>query len=160
MAARFLTFRERVQRVLPPLTCFSGQSPTQEAKAEALHRNRSGTCSPPPRYTRASLRKPHVARRLRKNPATDQTCRIVRWRDRPRCVKICLMAGRECYHCKQWVDEREEHDCWRRRRQLLLGISPRTCGTPGTGCARPLLLSAISGFTPPINRSCSHGTSC
>ena len=22
------------------------------------------------------------------------------------------MAGRECYHCKQWVGEREEHDCW------------------------------------------------
>jgi len=22
------------------------------------------------------------------------------------------MAGRQCYHCKQWIDEREEHDCW------------------------------------------------
>jgi hypothetical protein len=22
------------------------------------------------------------------------------------------MAGRECYHCKQWVEEGEEHDCW------------------------------------------------
>ena len=22
------------------------------------------------------------------------------------------MAGRECYHCKQWVDESEAHDCW------------------------------------------------
>ena len=22
------------------------------------------------------------------------------------------MAGRECYHCKQWVKEGEEHDCW------------------------------------------------
>jgi hypothetical protein len=22
------------------------------------------------------------------------------------------MAGRECYHCKRWVDEGEEHDCW------------------------------------------------
>jgi len=22
------------------------------------------------------------------------------------------MPGRECYHCKQWVDEGEEHDCW------------------------------------------------
>src|SRR5512138_2002681 len=20
--------------------------------------------------------------------------------------------GRECYHCKQWVDEGEAHDCW------------------------------------------------
>ncbi len=22
------------------------------------------------------------------------------------------MAGRECYHCKQWVEEGEQHDCW------------------------------------------------
>ena len=22
------------------------------------------------------------------------------------------MAGRECYHCKQWVEEGQEHDCW------------------------------------------------
>src|SRR5215475_4102673 len=24
---------------------------------------------------------------------------------------IC-MAGRECYHCKQWIEEGEAHDCW------------------------------------------------
>lgn len=22
------------------------------------------------------------------------------------------MPGRECYHCKQWVEEGEEHNCW------------------------------------------------
>src|SRR6476661_2962885 len=22
------------------------------------------------------------------------------------------MPGRECYHCRQWVEENEEHDCW------------------------------------------------
>jgi Domain of unknown function (DUF5655) len=22
------------------------------------------------------------------------------------------MPGRQCYHCKQWIDEGEEHDCW------------------------------------------------
>ena len=22
------------------------------------------------------------------------------------------MAGRECYHCKQWVEEAEAHNCW------------------------------------------------
>src|SRR5262245_47316551 len=22
------------------------------------------------------------------------------------------MAGRECYHCKQWIEEGHEHDCW------------------------------------------------
>jgi len=22
------------------------------------------------------------------------------------------MTGRECYHCKQWIEEGEAHDCW------------------------------------------------
>lgn len=22
------------------------------------------------------------------------------------------MAGRECFHCKQWIEEGENHDCW------------------------------------------------
>src|SRR5205807_7162827 len=22
------------------------------------------------------------------------------------------MAGRECYHCKQWIQDGEAHDCW------------------------------------------------
>ena len=22
------------------------------------------------------------------------------------------MAGRQCYHCKQWLEEGEAHDCW------------------------------------------------
>ena len=22
------------------------------------------------------------------------------------------MAGRQCYHCKQWIEEGEPHDCW------------------------------------------------
>jgi hypothetical protein len=22
------------------------------------------------------------------------------------------MAGRECYHCKQWIEDGEDHDCW------------------------------------------------
>ena len=22
------------------------------------------------------------------------------------------MGGRQCYHCKQWIEEGEEHDCW------------------------------------------------
>ena len=22
------------------------------------------------------------------------------------------MGGRECYHCKQWIEEGAEHDCW------------------------------------------------
>src|SRR5688500_8084483 len=22
------------------------------------------------------------------------------------------MTGRQCYHCKQWIEHGEEHDCW------------------------------------------------
>jgi hypothetical protein len=29
------------------------------------------------------------------------------------------MAGRECYHCKQWVEEGEPHDCWTTTEQAL-----------------------------------------
>jgi hypothetical protein len=25
---------------------------------------------------------------------------------------MSAMAGRQCYHCKQWIQEGEEHDCW------------------------------------------------
>src|SRR5262245_6557740 len=31
------------------------------------------------------------------------------------------MAGRECYHCKQWVEEGEPHDCWTTTEAALTG---------------------------------------
>jgi len=31
------------------------------------------------------------------------------------------MAGRECYHCKQWVAEGEPHDCWTTTEAALTG---------------------------------------
>ena len=27
-------------------------------------------------------------------------------------VQLSSMSGRECYHCKQWIEDGEEHDCW------------------------------------------------
>src|SRR5688500_12879350 len=27
-------------------------------------------------------------------------------------LTIAVMKGHECYHCKQWVEEGEAHDCW------------------------------------------------
>ena len=27
-------------------------------------------------------------------------------------VQSSSMSGRECYHCKQWIEDGEEHDCW------------------------------------------------
>jgi hypothetical protein len=29
------------------------------------------------------------------------------------------MAGRECYHCKQWVEEGAAHDCWTTTEEAL-----------------------------------------
>jgi hypothetical protein len=34
------------------------------------------------------------------------------------------MAGRECYHCKQWVGEGEAHDCWTTTEAALTGDLP------------------------------------
>jgi hypothetical protein len=31
------------------------------------------------------------------------------------------MPGRECYHCKQWVEEGEAHDCWTTTEAALTG---------------------------------------
>jgi hypothetical protein len=31
------------------------------------------------------------------------------------------VAGRECYHCKQWVEEGEPHDCWTTTEVALTG---------------------------------------
>src|SRR2546422_7911670 len=31
------------------------------------------------------------------------------------------MTGRECYHCKQWVQEGEAHDCWTTTESALTG---------------------------------------
>jgi len=31
------------------------------------------------------------------------------------------MAGRECYHCKRWIEEGEEHDCWTTSEAALTG---------------------------------------
>jgi len=29
------------------------------------------------------------------------------------------MPGRECYHCKQWIEDGEEHDCWTTTEEAL-----------------------------------------
>jgi hypothetical protein len=29
------------------------------------------------------------------------------------------MSGRQCYHCKQWIEEGEEHDCWTTTEEAL-----------------------------------------
>jgi hypothetical protein len=29
------------------------------------------------------------------------------------------MAGRQCYHCKQWIEKGEAHDCWTTTEQAL-----------------------------------------
>jgi hypothetical protein len=37
-----------------------------------------------------------------------------------RCLRQNLsMAGRECYHCKRWIEEGEKHDCWTTTEEAL-----------------------------------------
>ena len=31
------------------------------------------------------------------------------------------MSGRECYHCKQWIEDGEAHDCWTTTEAALTG---------------------------------------
>jgi hypothetical protein len=34
------------------------------------------------------------------------------------------MSGRECYHCHEWVEENEKHDCWTTtEKELTAGLS-------------------------------------
>ena len=37
------------------------------------------------------------------------------------------MATRQCYHCKQWIEEGEAHDCWTTTEEALtaVGLAPR-----------------------------------
>ena len=34
------------------------------------------------------------------------------------------MAGRECHHCKQWIEQGEAHDCWTTTEAALTGDLP------------------------------------
>jgi hypothetical protein len=34
------------------------------------------------------------------------------------------MAGHQCYHCKQWVDEGDAHDCWTTTESALTADLP------------------------------------
>jgi hypothetical protein len=34
------------------------------------------------------------------------------WRVDAARVKILYMGGRECHHCKQWIEQGKAHDCW------------------------------------------------
>src|SRR5262245_41483632 len=34
-------------------------------------------------------------------------------------TKFSLMARRKCYHCGEWVSEKEDHDCWTTTEQNL-----------------------------------------
>ena len=34
------------------------------------------------------------------------------------------MPGRECYHCHEWVEDKQEHDCWTTTENNLTGELP------------------------------------
>src|SRR5215471_11464357 len=43
------------------------------------------------------------------------------WRGGTESRQNLSMAGRECYHCKQWIEEGEPHDCWTTTEAALTG---------------------------------------
>jgi hypothetical protein len=87
----------------------------------------------------------------------SDNCGIVRWRDCPRRVKIYKWRVESATTASSGSSKGKRTTAGRRPKRFSRWISPKICGAPGTGCARPLLLLAISGFTLPINRSCSRG---
>jgi hypothetical protein len=46
------------------------------------------------------------------------------------------MAGRECYHCKQWVEDGEAHDCWTTTEAALTADSAADLRDAWSDCAR------------------------
>src|SRR5687767_124741 len=44
------------------------------------------------------------------------------WRPAPRGVR--RMEGHQCYHCKQWVEAGEAHDCWTTTEEALIRDLP------------------------------------
>jgi hypothetical protein len=53
-----------------------------------------------------------IVKPTRSKSSQAESCGIVRLPDRRAPRQNLSMAGRECYHCKQWVEDGEEHDCW------------------------------------------------
>jgi len=45
-------------------------------------------------------------------PPKDDNCGIGPLAGLPAPRQNLYVTGRECYHCKQWVEQGEEHDCW------------------------------------------------
>jgi hypothetical protein len=60
------------------------------------------------------------------------------------------MAGRECYHCKQWVGEGEANDCWTTTEAALTKDLSEDLKDAWSGCAKPPWRLASSGFMRPI----------
>jgi hypothetical protein len=54
------------------------------------------------------------------------------------------MAGRECYHCKQWIEEGDENDCWTTTETALRRISEEISGRLGAAAETA---AALGGTT-------------
>ena len=68
--------------------------------------------------------------------------------------------GRECYHCKQWIEPGEAHDCWTTTEAALTEDLSEDLRRRGSGCARPRPRSASSASTRRTTRSCSRASRC
>ena len=64
------------------------------------------------------------------------------------------MAGRDCYHCKQWIEEGEEHDCWTTTQTALTQDLSENLRDAWERLHGTAVSFAISGFTLRTSRSC------
>jgi hypothetical protein len=58
------------------------------------------------------------------------------------------MAGRECYHCKQWIEDGEEHNCWTTTEAALTQDLSDDLRDAWERLREKPFPSAINGFTP------------
>ena len=66
------------------------------------------------------------------------------------------MAGRECYHCKQWIEEGEAHDCWTTTEAALTRDLSEDLREAWERLRETAVDLAISASTRRTTRSCSR----
>jgi hypothetical protein len=54
-------------------------------------------------------------------------------------LQLSSMAGRECYHCKQRIEDGEQHDCWTTTEAALTQHLSDDLRDAWSGCMRLIL---------------------
>ena len=70
------------------------------------------------------------------------------------------MSGHKCYHCKQWVEEGEEHDGWTMTEAALTADLSDDLQEAWERLRETATEFGANGSTRRTSRSCSRGRSC